>query len=155
MVIEQAGSERGHWTGLTPDPDRYLGFVYLVTNQVTGQQYIGKKQYYYKAMIRVAGKKRRRSALKASDWKTYTGSSDTLNKDIASLGIDSFRFTILSQHTGKGDLRYAELMEQVARHALIDDGYYNRQYEAVRYIPKLDPASQYHCLAAYRGHHNL
>jgi len=102
-------------------------------------------------MVRQAGKKRRRSTSSPSGWERYTGSSAHVNAAIAEQGIKAFTFTVLSQHTGKGDLRYAEFMEQVLRRTLTDNTYYNRQYEAIRYIPKCDPDNEYHYLAVYKG----
>ena len=64
-----------------------------IVNTTNGKKYIGKKQM--KRKIRrspLKGKTRKRVDFVESDWKTYTGSSDTLNIDIATLGLDKFVF---------------------------------------------------------------
>ena len=75
-----------HWEGRKPDPDKYYGFIYLITNLETGKMYVGRKFYHtYK----------KRKKVKQSDWANYTGSSKWLNADIKELGITSFEFKIL------------------------------------------------------------
>ena len=37
---------QGHWDSAFPmDPNKYLGFIYLVTNLLNGEKYVGKKNY--------------------------------------------------------------------------------------------------------------
>jgi len=53
---------------LTPDPDKFFGFIYLITNTDTGKMYIGKKQYFFHRKVKRKGYKRRKSYIKESDW---------------------------------------------------------------------------------------
>lgn len=125
----------GHWnTILTLKPDTAFGFIYLVTNTVSGRKYVGKKQYYFYRK----GKK-----VSKSKWETYTGSSKELNKDIKDLGKDKFIFEILAEYMTRGWLTYAEANLQHKRDVLTtymtDDMtplYYNKQIGAIRYMPK-------------------
>ena len=83
-------------------PEEYVGFVYMITNTVTGKMYIGKKlskfkTTRYKMHTQKNGKKVRKKirGAVASDWKDYYGSSDALNQDVEKLGKDRFRRDIL------------------------------------------------------------
>ena len=59
--------------------DNY-GFVYLITNTLTGRKYIGKKFFYSSKTKVVKGKKKKFKV--SSDWKTYYGSSAEVTKDV-------------------------------------------------------------------------
>ena len=76
-----------------PPPDS-IGFVYKITNSLTGRAYIGKKLLQFKGTKQVKGKKKR--TLVESDWRTYNGSNVELQNDIAALGETNFVFTILN-----------------------------------------------------------
>ena len=81
---------------ITEIPDEYEGFVYLITNLTNNQKYIGKKLAKFKnTKPPLKGKKNKRRGYKESDWRTYWGSSDRLNADVASLGEDKFTREIL------------------------------------------------------------
>ena len=111
-----------HWTGLDPQPDIYRGFVYEITNLVTGMKYIGKKVMWYK------GKKGKTKGKKIYyQWKTYTGSSSWLNDDIEKLGKENFKFEIVQLHKSKSGLKYAEAERIINSGALTwnRDKYYN------------------------------
>ena len=143
-------TEHHHWLGLSPDPAVWFGFVYLIVNNKTNKKYIGKKQYWFKRGRRKSGQSRRTMTTLDSGWRTYTGSSAELNKDIIEFGELSFSFYILSHYKNKGDLRHGELLEQVLRNALIDPMYYNKQYESVSFKPSMAVSEHYH-MAKYRG----
>ena len=107
-------------------PDEYEGFVYLITNTTTGQKYIGKKLAKFKTTKPpLKGKKNKRRGTKESDWKTYYGSSDRLNADVATLGEDKFTREILYLCKGRGEMSYIEAREQFDRRVLETDDYYN------------------------------
>ena len=83
-------------------PEDCVGFVYLITNTVSGRKYIGKKlakfskTTYKTVKLKNGNKKRKKIKGKIeSDWQTYYGSSDELNKDVATLGSDKFIREIL------------------------------------------------------------
>ena len=107
------------------DPKKIYGFVYLITNLVNGRKYVGKKLFFFKGFKTVKKKKKR--ILVESDWKTYYGSSNALQKDIDEIGKINFRRTILHLCTSKSECSYLEMKEQVERNAILSDGYYNDQ----------------------------
>ena len=96
-------------------PEDCIGFVYCITNTVTGRRYIGKKK-----------KKKIRSKID-SDWQEYYGSSVELSKDIDALGKDKFTREILHYCKSKAETSYVEAREQFDRKVLESDEYYNGQ----------------------------
>ena len=115
-------------------PEDCVGFVYLITNNVTGRKYIGKKlakfsKTTYKVVkLKNGNKKRKRIRGKIeSDWQTYYGSNEQLNKDIAELGSDNFTREILFYCTSKAACSYIEAREQFNHRVLESDDYYNGQ----------------------------
>lgn len=106
-----------------PSEDQY-GFVYLITNTVTGKQYVGKKLFWHKKTRYVKGKKKR--FLAESDWKTYFGSSKLLQEDLKQQGEHTFRREIIHLCKNKGECSYYEAKEQFDRDVLFKpDLYYN------------------------------
>jgi Putative endonuclease segE, GIY-YIG domain len=99
------------------------GFVYIITNLETGRKYIGKKLFYFSRTKQVKGKKKRIKV--ASDWKTYYGSSDELQKDVVLYGTDKFDREILHLCKSKGECSYLEAKEQFAHKVMESDEYYN------------------------------
>ena len=103
------------------DEMKPYGFVYLITNKLTGRMYVGRKYFTAKK-----GKKR-----VAGNWEVYFGSCDELLADIEKLGHDNFERVILSLHKTRGLVNYAEVSEQMKRDVLTakaEDGsrlYYN------------------------------
>jgi hypothetical protein len=113
-------------------PTDCAGFVYLITNTVSGRMYVGKKlskfkTTRYKMHTQKNGKKVRKKIRGAVDsgWQDYYGSSDQLNKDIESLGRDRFQREILYYCRSKAELNYVEAREQFSRKVLESDLYYN------------------------------
>ena len=83
-------------------PEDCIGFVYEITNLLSGKRYIGKKlakfskTTYKTVKLKNGTKKRKKIRNKIdSDWQTYYGSNDQLNKDVAALGQDNFTREIL------------------------------------------------------------
>ena len=102
------------------------GFVYLITNLTNNKKYIGKKLARFKVTKPpLKGKKNKRRGTKESDWKTYWGSSDRLNADVAALGENKFTREILYLCKGRGEMSYIEAREQFDRRVLETDDYYN------------------------------
>ena len=112
-----------------------FGFVYLITNAVTGKKYIGRKYFYSTNRIKQKNKKNRKVVRKESNWKNYYGSSKTLLADIELHGKDNFKRDILSLHEGRGDVNYHELKEQIVNNVLESDNYYNDNINS-RYFRK-------------------
>ena len=113
-------------------PTDCAGFVYLITNTVSGRMYVGKKlskfkTTRYKMHTQKNGKKVRKKIRGAVDsgWQDYYGSSDQLNRDVESLGRDQFLREILYYCRSKAELNYVEAREQFARKVLESDLYYN------------------------------
>jgi hypothetical protein len=113
-------------------PTDCAGFVYLITNTVSGRMYVGKKlskfkTTRYKMHTQKNGKKVRKKIRGAVDsgWQDYYGSSDQLNRDVESLGRDQFQREILYYCRSKAELNYVEAREQFSRKVLESDLYYN------------------------------
>jgi len=115
-------------------PEDCVGFVYLITNKLSGRKYIGKKlakfsKTSYKVVkLKNGNKKRKKIRSKIdSDWQLYYGSNDQLNKDIETLGVDNFTREILFYCTSKAACSYVEAREQFNHRVLESDDYYNGQ----------------------------
>lgn len=107
-------------------PESCVGFVYLITNITNNRKYIGKKlAQFKKTRPPLKGKTRKRRTTVESDWRTYWGSSEHLNADVAQLGEDKFTREILYYCESKGELSYLEAKEQFDRGVLETDEYYN------------------------------
>ena len=118
--------DTGIWKVNKAIPENAFGFIYEITNTINGKKYIGKKQMTRKIRRKpLKGKKRKRIDYIESDWKTYTGSSDALNLDISTLGIDKFIFKILKFCNSKFELSYFEAKIQFEKDVLLNEDYYN------------------------------
>jgi hypothetical protein len=113
-------------------PENVVGFVYNITNDKTGQSYIGKKFCWSRRRKKVAGRKNRKVVVKESNWKEYFGSSEFLIADAEEIGYDKFSREILNWYYMKKDVSFGELEEQIKRNVLTarlpngDFLYYNR-----------------------------
>jgi hypothetical protein len=117
---------------ITELPEDCAGFVYLITNNLTGRKYVGKKlakfsKTSYKVVKQKNGiKKRKKIKSKIeSDWQLYYGSSPELTKDIEQLGSENFTREILYYCKSKSECSYVEAREQFNRKVLESDDYYN------------------------------
>jgi len=115
-------------------PEDCVGFVYNITNTISGRQYIGKKlskfsKTSYKTVTLKNGTKKKKKIKSKidSDWMTYYGSSVELNKDVETLGKDNFKREILFYCNSKALCSYIEAREQFTRKVLESDDYYNGQ----------------------------
>ena len=114
-------------------PEDCIGFVYLITNLKSGKKYIGKKQAFFtrkamKTVVLKSGvkKKKKVTIKKDSDWKTYFGSNDALNKDVELLGKENFKREILKICKTKTECSYYEAKYQFEYDVLLNpDMYYN------------------------------
>jgi hypothetical protein len=102
--------------------DNY-GFVYQITNLANNKKYIGKKFFYSTKTKQVKGKKKKVKV--SSDWQTYYGSSDTLQKDVLQYGLENFKREIIHLCKSKGECGYLEAKEQFTNNVLEGDDYYN------------------------------
>jgi hypothetical protein len=115
-------------------PETCVGFVYLITNSITGRKYIGKKlakfskTTYKTVKLKNGTKKKKRIRGKIeSDWKTYFGSNTELNQDVANLGVENFTREILYYCNSKAECSYIEAREQFERKVLESRDFYNGQ----------------------------
>lgn len=113
-------------------PEDCVGFVYLITNNLTGRKYIGKKlakfsrTTYKTVKLKNGNKKRKKIRGKIeSDWQTYYGSNEQLNKDVQQLGSQNFTREILYYCRSKAECSYIEAREQFSRRVLESDDWYN------------------------------
>jgi hypothetical protein len=103
--------------------DKYIGFVYLITNKTNNRKYVGKKLFWFTKTRTIKGKKKREKSF--SDWKMYWSSSEELKGDVKNLGEENFTREILHLCMNKGTMSYLELREQIDRRVLEKNEYYN------------------------------
>jgi hypothetical protein len=115
-------------------PEDCVGFVYLITNNVSGRKYIGKKlakfaKTTYKVVkLKNGTKKKKKIRSKVdSDWQEYYGSNDQLNKDVETLGKENFTREIIFYCRSKAECSYIEAREQFTHKVLESADYYNGQ----------------------------
>ena len=115
-------------------PEECVGFVYLITNVISGRKYIGKKlakfaKTSYKVVkLKNGTKKKKKIRSKVdSDWRDYYGSNLELNVDVLKLGKENFTREILYYCTSKSQCSYIEAREQFTRKVLESKDYYNGQ----------------------------
>ena len=115
-------------------PEDCVGFVYNITNLISGRQYIGKKlakfskTTYKTVQLKNGTKKKKKIRSKIdSDWQEYYGSSPNLTADINTLGKENFSREILYYCKSKSECTYIEARTQFERKVLESDDYYNGQ----------------------------
>ena len=113
-------------------PEDCIGFVYIITNTLTGRRYIGKKlakfskTTYKTVKLKNGTKKKKKIRSKIdSDWRDYYGSSPNLQVDIDSLGKENFSREIIYYCKSKAECSYIEAREQFSNKVLESDDWYN------------------------------
>ena len=128
------GSYENPWlyqgTNFTSDDiGDFFGYVYCITNTISGKRYIGRK--YFTQRRKPRGGKGKRRVTSESDWKKYYGSSDELKTDIKAIGKSNFKREIISLHKTLGKVNYEETRQLFINNVLTEslaDGtplYYN------------------------------
>jgi hypothetical protein len=97
-------------------PEECVGFVYLITCNLTGRKYIGKKLAKFS--------KTTYKTVKQKNGIKY-GSSPELTSDIEKLGTKNFTREILYYCNSKSECSYIEAREQFSRRVLESRDYYN------------------------------
>lgn len=100
-----------------------VGFVYIITNNLTGRRYVGKKLFFFTKTKTLKGKKKRVKS--ESDWRSYWSSSDELKADVEKFGAENFTREIIYLCKNKGLMNYLEAREQFDRRVLESDDWYN------------------------------
>lgn len=131
------------WIGVPSKIREYAGFIYQITNLISGKRYVGRK-YFFHTHAKKQKKPTGRVAVKVfeSNWKAYTSSSRNVNHDIRALGAENFRFEILECLKSRRALieREVDLMLELdVMNARLQDGeyaFYNETINAKTYRPK-------------------
>jgi hypothetical protein len=100
--------------------DNY-GFVYCITNRITGKKYIGRKYFWQKRKPRSNNKTtKRRRVTTESNWRNYYGSSPELTEDVRKYGKESFSRRILSLHGSPGKVNFEETKQLFVNNVLTE-----------------------------------
>ena len=98
-------------------PEGTIGFIYKITNEETGEYYIGKKSIYQRRTLPpLKGYKRKRKVIKESKWQQYRSSNDTVKE----WNEEHIKLEILRFCKSKKSLTYYELQEQFSHDVLTD-----------------------------------
>ena len=104
-------------TSVEEMPEGTIGFIYKITNEKTGEYYIGKKNIFQKRTLPpLKGYKRKRKVIKESKWQEYRSSNDVVKEwNGGDVKLEILRFC-----KSKKSLTYYELQEQFAHDVLSD-----------------------------------
>jgi hypothetical protein len=101
--------------------DNMYGIVYLITNNITNQYYIGKKALH-----------------KGKPYATYWGSCKELTADIKQYGKHNFTKEILKYCVSSYELSYCEI-EYLIKYNWLNDKCYNGNISGKYFKSKLNP----------------
>ena len=114
-------------------PSKSFGFVYEITNLISGRKYIGQKQFFFytskienKNYKNGKSKKIKVKNYYESDWRSYYGSSTDLNSDLKLYGIENFSREIIKICYSKNELNYFETKMIMLEEALESNQFYNK-----------------------------
>lgn len=116
---------------LEQPPEGYIGYIYLITNNLSGKFYVGKKSFVFRKKTKLSKKARKGTRKRVnisyvdSGWKDYWGSSKELLEDIEKLGKDNFTREILMFCENKSLLSYYELFWQIKKEVMFKNSYNN------------------------------
>jgi hypothetical protein len=114
-----------------PDYEKYVGFVYKITDTETGKFYIGKKVFTLSKKTKIGKREKNltktrktfKKVTKESDWKNYYGSCKELKEDIKTFGPERFKRQIIKLCCTKKYLNYCELVNQILSDCLRRNSY--------------------------------
>jgi hypothetical protein len=113
-------------------PDNVVGFVYVITNKLSGRKYIGKKLSKFKKIrlktSRLKNGTKKKSKIRYeidSDWQIYYGSNSVLSEEVKNLGSENFKREILRYCYSKNELNYYEAKYQFDYDVLLSSDWYN------------------------------
>jgi hypothetical protein len=114
-----------------PNFEEAVGFVYKITNIVTGRFYIGKKSLYSERKTKISNREKTQTktrktfkrVVKESNWKSYYGSCDELLFEIEVAGPGYFKREILEVCCSKKYLGYCEVSHQMKNDVLTANSY--------------------------------
>jgi hypothetical protein len=113
-------------------PDDVVGFVYIITNKLSGRKYIGKKLSKFKKIrlktSRLKNGTKKKSKIRYeidSDWQIYYGSNSVLSEEVKNLGSENFKREILRYCYSKNELNYYEAKYQFDYGVLLSGDWYN------------------------------
>ena len=114
-----------------PNFEEAVGFVYRITNTVTGRFYIGKKNLYSERKTRISTREKTQTktrktfkrVIKESNWKVYNGSCEELSFEIQVAGLSYFKREILEVCCSKKYLGYCEIAHQIKNDVLTSNSY--------------------------------
>ena len=121
VVIEN----QWHYNGspLLEIPDGVIGFVYCITNRLTGRKYIGKKNFF-KMKTRSINKQPHKERVQ-SDFIEYYGSNSQINVDVLVNGPEHFHRDILVLCTSISMMSYWETKYIFMADAIVSPNFYN------------------------------
>jgi hypothetical protein len=133
-----------------PNCDNLTGFVYKITNNLTGAIYIGKKSFFgtrkkplAKALISADKRKKTYSRVtKESDWMKYWSSSKELQADVKEFGQENFSREILQLSCSKKYLSYLELKYMFEYDVLVKLSY-NGNISGTFYRKDIEPCKSW------------
>ena len=107
-------------------PEEYVGFVYQITDNETGEIYIGQKRFRKPKTLPITKTRKRRVRTSVeSDWRQYYGSNEVIKENVVAGRTDRYTREILRFGYSKGDLSYLETLEQFNRGVLLSTKYLN------------------------------
>jgi len=114
-----------------PNHEEAVGFVYKITNTVTGRFYIGRKNLYSERKTKISNREKTQTktrktfkrVVKESNWKTYYGSCAELNEERQIAGDKFYQREILEVCCSKKYLGYCEVAHQIKNDVLTNNSY--------------------------------
>jgi len=112
MKKEQRKEKRkpiNNWSGIRPDVEDYVGFLYKIYDAQEDMYYIGQKTLWNKIRRKpLKGKKRVRLDRNESDWRHYFGSNPFIKSEVEAGNHNRFKGEILKYYKSKSRLNFEE-----------------------------------------------